>query len=192
MLAKLRSGVNDHQGLPVSTLKFYFPGHILTDQSEMYPSEIFVDLESGLASHKAKGPAGKNEASTGTKRTYDQSTSGPSSAPESKQSRVSVFENGGSVLGPTPSTPAASTSTRSDLDMPSLSTLSKNQTEQINAFRKKQDYLTAVSSYTVTCPMIEEQFPALAGQLKLDLTLHRDWKESNGMLVAGFDFGLEP
>jgi hypothetical protein len=127
MLAKLRSGVNDHQGLPVSTLKFYFPGHILTDQSEMYPSEIFVDLESGLASHKAKGPAGKNEASTGTKRTYDQSTSGPSSAPESKQSRVSVFENGGSVLGPTPSTPAASTSTRSDLDMPSLSTLSKNQ-----------------------------------------------------------------
>jgi hypothetical protein len=74
--------------------------------------------------------------------------------------------------------------------MPSLSTLSKNLTDQINAFRKKQYYLTAIGSYTVTCPMIEEQFPALAGQLKLDLTLHRDWKESNGMLVAGFGFGL--
>jgi len=74
--------------------------------------------------------------------------------------------------------------------IPARSTIWAAQWTKIEAFRRKQHLLAAVGSYALSCPVIEDRYPGLEGQLRLDIKFLPEYTENDGVLEAHLNLGL--
>ncbi|KAF2827821.1 hypothetical protein CC86DRAFT_369051 [Ophiobolus disseminans] len=64
------------------------------------------------------------------------------------------------------------------------------QWTKVKSFRRKQHLLSAVGSYAISCPTIEDRYPGLEGQLRLDIMFLPKYTENDGILEAHLNLGL--
>jgi hypothetical protein len=61
--------------------------------------------------------------------------------------------------------------------------------KKVEAFRRRLCFLRVTGSYAINCPNVEDRYPALEGQLRLDISIHPETEE-DGILTGNLDLGL--